>query len=378
LNDPTRIVARVRSGVAWSACVDVTFHIPRPLDVLRVTEIMYNPADSGPVDGDEYEFVELKNTGTELLDLSGVALTGGILYAFPEGTFVRGGAFAVVVANAGAFQQRYPDVTVSGAYRRNLSNGGDTVELRDSAGAVLLSITYRDSATAPWLAEADGAGHSLVPVDPSAPGDPNDPASWRVSLEMGGSPGADDRTPEPTEPEIVEHPQDLTVREGDPASFTVMARGYPLPAYRWLRNGLPVPGATRASYQISAAGSGDDGAIFSCVVENAVGTEVSNEATLTVLPAPRYFLRGDANGDRAADISDAVAVLRILFGHADSQCADANDANDDGAVNIADAVALLSYLFAGGSVPPEPFPACGEDLTPDGLDCEQSDLSCRP
>lgn len=52
------------------------------------------------------------------------------------------------------------------------------------------------------------------------------------------------------------------------------------------------------------------------------------------------------------------------------------DANDDGTLNISDPVYLLSYLFVGGGPPPPPFADCGEDPTPDGLDCAGPLATC--
>ena len=86
------------------------------------------------------------------------------------------------------------------------------------------------------------------------------------------------------------------------------------------------------------------------------------------------FIRGDANGDTAIDIADAVAILGVLFvpGVAPLECADIGDSNDDGLFDISDGIYLLSFLFVAGSPgPPEPFPADGDDPTPDTLtpDC---------
>lgn len=99
---------------------------------------------------------------------------------------------------------------------------------------------------------------------------------------------------------------------------------------------------------------------------------------LTTVPvqADWTFVRGDANDDANLDVSDAVAELLYLFGGAPAVCLDALDANDDGTVDLADPVYSLSYLFAGGAAPAEPFPACGTDGTPDGLDCTGPLVSC--
>ena len=47
----------------------------------------------------------------------------------------------------------------------------------------------------------------------------------------------------------------------------------------------------------------------------------------------------------------------------------AADSLDDGAVNLSDAVAILSVLFGGRATLPEPFNVCGDDPTRDELEC---------
>jgi len=78
--------------------------------------------------------------------------------------------------------------------------------------------------------------------------------------------------------------------------------------------------------------------------------------------------RGDANGDGAFDISDAIFTLGCLFvGTECPECPDAADANDDAQVNIADPVYLLNWRFSAGTPPAEPFVSCGLDPTEDAL-----------
>ncbi len=88
-------------------------------------------------------------------------------------------------------------------------------------------------------------------------------------------------------------------------------------------------------------------------------------------PPPPGFVRGDANGDGVVDLSDPVMILLCLFAGRATDCEDALDANDGGRVDIADAVYVLSYLFAHGAAMPAPFPAGGEDTTPDALGCSR-------
>ncbi|HYV31288.1 MAG TPA: CotH kinase family protein, partial [Candidatus Binatia bacterium] len=77
--------ARVRSGANWSALVEATFYPAQDLSKLLVTEIMYHPPDVGLTPGDEFEFLELKNTGTNILDLSAMSFEG-ISFTFTNGT----------------------------------------------------------------------------------------------------------------------------------------------------------------------------------------------------------------------------------------------------------------------------------------------------
>lgn len=94
-----------------------------------------------------------------------------------------------------------------------------------------------------------------------------------------------------------------------------------------------------------------------------------NGVQLVKLPDGPIFVRGDSNLDGQIDIGDPILVLGQLFGVGTILCDDAADANDDGVVDIADGVSQLDYLFASGPPPSAPFPACGEDPTPDALSC---------
>lgn len=85
------------------------------LNYLRITEIMYNPAG-----GNNYEFIELTNTGGITLDLSGVVFFDGIDFTFPPGSTLAPGAEVVLVRNAVAFEDRYGStLNVAGSYLRS-------------------------------------------------------------------------------------------------------------------------------------------------------------------------------------------------------------------------------------------------------------------
>ena len=198
LNSPTRVRTRVLSAGVWSALCDATFYPPQDLGGLTLTELMYNPPGNGLIDGDEYEFVELKNSGTNTLNLTGLKFDG-INFVFTNGTTLAPGAFFVLVRNPGAFVAKYPGAPLHGLYTGRLGNGGEQIRITHALGQGVLAVTYGDNV--PWPATADGHGFSLVPKNPGATQAPDSGSAWRASTFAGGSPGQDD--PEPTTPGIV-------------------------------------------------------------------------------------------------------------------------------------------------------------------------------
>ncbi len=87
-------------------------------------------------DGDRYEFIELKNTGTEVMNLSGIGFTNGVRFDFKDGTMLAQGEFKVVAAQAVSFAERYPDVQVDGQYFGKLSNSGEKLEISFTTGGI--------------------------------------------------------------------------------------------------------------------------------------------------------------------------------------------------------------------------------------------------
>ena len=82
------------------------------------------------------------------------------------------------------------------------------------------------------------------------------------------------------------------------------------------------------------------------------------------------FFRGDSNGDRKVNLSDALYTLDYLFSSTETpSCMDAADANDDGRVDIADPINTLLVLFDGQRSLPPPYPESGRDPTGDALVC---------
>jgi hypothetical protein len=190
INFPTTVRARVRSGTIWSAIVEATFYPAQDLSRLIFTEINYHPPGGGTTSGDDFEFVELKNSGPAVIDLSGLSFTSGITFTFTNGTRLNPGQFLVLGSNPTALLTRYPGLVVSGRYTGRLDNGGERLAMSHPLDTVVMVADYKDSGR--WPRTPDGLGYSLVAKDPNANPEPGNPASWRASSYRYGSPGADD------------------------------------------------------------------------------------------------------------------------------------------------------------------------------------------
>jgi hypothetical protein len=159
ITSPTLVRARVNNGASWSAIVEAEFYPPQDLSKLQLSEIMYNPPKAGVVDGDEFEFLELKNAGTNFLDLSGFTFTRGISFTFSNETLLPADAYFVIARNAAEYAARYGNAPLDGIYTGKLDNNGESITLSTALGATIFSFTYDNAA--PWPAEADNSGLSL-------------------------------------------------------------------------------------------------------------------------------------------------------------------------------------------------------------------------
>ncbi|MGJ8641227.1 MAG: lamin tail domain-containing protein [Opitutaceae bacterium] len=203
LNTSTQIKARVLSGGTWSALTKATF-ILNESSPLRVTEIMYHPADAGTVgetgyEASDFEYIEILNTSDEAVGLPGIEFSSGIRFEFIEGAIstLDSGEYAILVSNLDAFKARYADwatMNIIGQYHGkfyidngSLANSGEGITLIDGLGNTILDFEYNDS----WYGITDGEGYSLTLIDPTADTTTwSDSISWRASAYIGGTPGA--------------------------------------------------------------------------------------------------------------------------------------------------------------------------------------------
>ena len=199
---PLRV--RARDGATWSAVTEATFLLdtePASPANLAISEIHYHPAEpssteiaAGFDDGEDFEFVEILNTGSKAVDLHGVYFYGAITFDFtgaPTGRTLAPGARLLVVSDLDAFQARYGSgKPVAGQYSGQLNNAGENLVLYTPGETVIRGVDYGDGP--PWPAAADGEGYSLVRRHPNDPAGDGNAEGWALSGNTGGTPGTAD------------------------------------------------------------------------------------------------------------------------------------------------------------------------------------------
>jgi hypothetical protein len=183
LSGATKVRARIRLSDRWTAIVEADFYLQQDLSNLQLSELMYNPPRAGAVDGDEFEFLELKNTGPELLDLTGLTFTRGLDFTFTNGTLLPPGEYFVLARNPEEYTAHYPAAPWHGLYTGKLDNNGETLALTTPRGATVFSVRYDNAA--PWPGEADNSGLSLQRMSFSLSA--TNPVSWVAAPPTPGA-----------------------------------------------------------------------------------------------------------------------------------------------------------------------------------------------
>ncbi len=193
--------------VRRAALIGALFFISRmslPAQI-AINEIMFHAAPAIPEDPRK-EWIELLNTGTNSVDLTGWRFTRGISFNFTNVTLPAGG-YVVVAADLATFQANYPGVTnVTGGWTGKLSDNGEKIELTDNLSQVADSVVYagdgdwallRTGEQYPgqptwwrgwgWTNAPDGAGRSIELINPALSSKQGQ--NWAASLVNGGTPG---------------------------------------------------------------------------------------------------------------------------------------------------------------------------------------------
>lgn len=189
LSHTTDLKARVLANNVWSPLnnlhlVNQQYPIP-----LIVTEISYNPKSMGANKDKEFEFIELKNTGSNAIDISDVKIAGGISYASNVSTILQPNQFFVIASNPYLFEYKY-QLSTKAKYNGHLSNEGDRLILTNKNFDFSDIIQYGISS--PWPDSISMVGFTLVPQNIKPLANNSLGENWRRSSVAGGTPFADD------------------------------------------------------------------------------------------------------------------------------------------------------------------------------------------
>src|SRR5687767_804701 len=151
-----------------------------------INELMYHP----PGEREDLQYIELFNSGTQPVDLSGWSFRKGVRFEFGSGVKLAPGGFLVIARDARAFNRHYTNGTVVGNFEGKLSHSGEQITLANGDGATVDSVHYGDRGT--WPHGADGYSPSLERICPTSASD--EPGNWAASRMPGivrtaGTPG---------------------------------------------------------------------------------------------------------------------------------------------------------------------------------------------
>jgi len=140
---------------------------------IRITEIMYNPPESGV---DSLEYIELYNASDKAINLAGFGLIG-VNHTFDSLQLAP--RDYVVIAKDSSSMRKVFGVSVLQWGSGTLNNQGELVAVLDTVGNIVDQVTYQ--AVAPWPEEANGGGASIEICDSTTNNDL--PANWFASVD---------------------------------------------------------------------------------------------------------------------------------------------------------------------------------------------------
>lgn len=156
--------ARVRVSDAANASVSNASDAPFTITVpstggtgqVLINEVLLNEPGSD-VSG---EFVELVNTGTTAVNLSGwtVSDSSSVRHTFPSGTSLAAGGVIVVFGGAAGIPAGTPNAVAASTGTLHLGNSGDTVTVKSNTGTVVDSSVFSSG-----LSGTDGVSANRSP-----------------------------------------------------------------------------------------------------------------------------------------------------------------------------------------------------------------------
>ncbi len=148
---------------------------------LVITKIDYNPQETNEFpESDDLEFIEIKNTGTTIVDLTGIYLVKlGVSYQFANNASIAAGQSIQLAGDRDTFITKY-SVEPFDVFHRDLSNNSHNLVLVDAFGNLIDEVQYFDKA--PWPEGADGDGFYLELIDVNS--DNALASNWKASSDL--------------------------------------------------------------------------------------------------------------------------------------------------------------------------------------------------
>ena len=193
---------------------------------LKITEISYNPPESGT---DSLEYIELYNSSSSVLNLKDFKFTKGVEHTFSE-IIMEPDSYLVIAINAEAYFRNFGLEAIQWT-KGALKNSGEIIAIADASGVEVISVDYKNVLPWPGAAEGtDGNGRSIELCNPEA--DPNDGNNWKVSendlgfaingKQVYGTPGSENSVSCGVDPDYtvdvslgVFTPKDITIQVGE-------------------------------------------------------------------------------------------------------------------------------------------------------------------
>jgi hypothetical protein len=263
--------------------------------------------------------LQWRKNGSPIADATGTTLTLRSISANDAGsyTFSASNSAGTATSNAATLTVNtgMPPVIASHPVSQSRTSGTSVDFVVAASGTPAPAFQWRKNGVSlPGATAATLRLHSLTT---------NDEATYTVvvSNRLGSVTSKPATLTIQAPPQITLQPVSQSASAGSNVKFIVGATGRPAPTYQWLRNGVPIAGATAATLSLVEAMPEAAGA-YSVVVRNAAGSVVSSPAQLTVT-APVYgeFRVGGGSAAKELYISqnltrdtDALEVTLVVQG----------------------------------------------------------------
>lgn len=127
----------------------------------------------------DFEFIRLKNIGSQAIDLANVRFTKGI--DLDLAGLLQPGAEITLARNPAAYTSRHPGSTPFGPWSGKLRNEGENLKLSFGAGEPIHEFEYFNSAA--WPTSEENVAFSLALLSPDSNPNHGLASSWRPALE---------------------------------------------------------------------------------------------------------------------------------------------------------------------------------------------------